>query len=354
MYLFVFLAFYVFFFVPFFFRFFNKANRLSMIKTLACAIEFSKNISQNKNVCFQRKKKKKMTQRSFVLNAKLQSVAENTTRFTDFLTSFVSVASPTTLKKTDIPVEPLRKRPVISYLTMNSKTDKKLCTKKVILQQAIAIYEASVEVNPFINTVVVPAVVSQKESESEKNDDENVRPLSSTDLLAPENKEEYNPVFEYVALGGTFDRLHPGHKMLLTEAALATTKKLRVGITGPKLLKNKKNAEMLQSFEERCQAATDFLKLLRPDLILEVVELEEKSGGTNEIAEVNAMVVSPETFPSLESINVERREKGFKDMAAIVIEFVGGESNTTRLSSSKLREMEIAAASSGTKKPEFE
>ena len=294
--------------------------------------------------------------KSTILNAKLGTVAENSALFTDFLSQFVAVASPTILTKTDVPVDQLRKNPVICYLVMNTLKDKTLCSKKTVLEQAISVYEASVEVNPFINTVVVPSCVVVTENNNKEDGADCCSPVSAENLLAPENKAEYNPIHEYVALGGTFDRLHPGHKMLLTQAALATSKKLRVGITGPKLLKNKKNAEMLQSFEVRCQAASDFLKLLRPDLTLEVVELEEKSGGTNAIAEVNAMVVSPETLPSLESINAERREKGFKDMAAIVIDFVGGESNATRLSSSKLREMEIAAspAGGGAKKPAFE
>lgn len=38
--------------------------------------------------------------------------------------------------------------------------------------------------------------------------------------------------FEFVALGGTFDRLHAGHRLLLVSAALVSTKKLYVGITG--------------------------------------------------------------------------------------------------------------------------
>lgn len=36
----------------------------------------------------------------------------------------------------------------------------------------------------------------------------------------------------YVALGGTFDRLHGGHKLLLSAAALLCTHRLTVGITG--------------------------------------------------------------------------------------------------------------------------
>jgi phosphopantetheine adenylyltransferase/dephospho-CoA kinase len=54
---------------------------------------------------------------------------------------------------------------------------------------------------------------------------------------------QYNKVesklFENVVLGGTFDRLHNGHKILLSTAALKCTKKLTVGVTDIIMLKCK-------------------------------------------------------------------------------------------------------------------
>lgn len=47
-----------------------------------------------------------------------------------------------------------------------------------------------------------------------------------------EPKEEHSPAFPVTALGGTFDHLHAGHKILLTMAASITTRKLIVGVTG--------------------------------------------------------------------------------------------------------------------------
>jgi phosphopantetheine adenylyltransferase/dephospho-CoA kinase len=44
---------------------------------------------------------------------------------------------------------------------------------------------------------------------------------------------------ENVVLGGTFDRLHTGHKILLSEAVLRCTRKLTVGITDTSMLKCK-------------------------------------------------------------------------------------------------------------------
>jgi phosphopantetheine adenylyltransferase / dephospho-CoA kinase len=45
--------------------------------------------------------------------------------------------------------------------------------------------------------------------------------------LLDESEKKYNTV----VLGGTFDRLHVGHKILLSEAALRAHKRLVVGVT---------------------------------------------------------------------------------------------------------------------------
>ena len=38
--------------------------------------------------------------------------------------------------------------------------------------------------------------------------------------------------FESVAVGGTFDRLHVGHRLLLAATALVSTKHVYIGVTG--------------------------------------------------------------------------------------------------------------------------
>lgn len=46
-------------------------------------------------------------------------------------------------------------------------------------------------------------------------------------------------VYDNVVLGGTFDRLHVGHKMLLSEAVLRARKRLVVGVTDTNMVKSK-------------------------------------------------------------------------------------------------------------------
>lgn len=38
--------------------------------------------------------------------------------------------------------------------------------------------------------------------------------------------------FDHVAVGGTFDRLHAGHRLLLAAAALVSCQHVYIGVTG--------------------------------------------------------------------------------------------------------------------------
>ena len=164
-------------------------------------------------------------------------------------------------------------------------------------------------------------------------------------VLASAATEGFYPCYQYVALGGTFDRLHAGHKMLLTTGALYTMQRLRVGVTGLLLLKNKKFAELLEPFEARKSAVEVFLRKLRVDMEIEVPELLEPTGGTDKIAAVEALVVSLETQPMVAYINAKREEGKLQHLKQIVVEYVGGKDDASRISSTKLRQECLIAMS---------
>lgn len=69
----------------------------------------------------------------------------------------------------------------------------------------------------------------------EPNDDDG---SVDTKVVTQKNQSGNKP-HKRVVLGGTFDRLHNGHKILLSTAALNCTKKLTVGVTDISMLKCK-------------------------------------------------------------------------------------------------------------------
>lgn len=152
--------------------------------------------------------------------------------------------------------------------------------------------------------------------------------------------EDHHPV---VALGGTFDHLHAGHKILLTLAGWLCKDKLIIGITGPELLKNKKFAEAMESFDVREQNATQFLSYVFPGLRLQPVMINDVYGPTASDPDIDALVISKETRSGGAAINKVRKEKGWSTLTVYEINIVGSKEGSEadnwadKLSSTQLR-----------------
>lgn len=123
---------------------------------------------------------------------------------------------------------------------------------------------------------------------------------------------------EVTALGGTFDHLHGGHKILLTMACWIAGKKLIVGLTGKpirlampyllrpltcmsfdvvdEMLKSKKFAEYLEAWADRQTRLKAFLSLVAPHLEHDIVALSDVCGPTATDASITGLVVSKESI----------------------------------------------------------
>ncbi|KAI0169400.1 pantetheine-phosphate adenylyltransferase-like protein [Hypoxylon sp. FL1284] len=164
-----------------------------------------------------------------------------------------------------------------------------------------------------------------------------------------------------VCLGGTFDHLHPGHKLLLTAAALllrvpengtSTPCQLVIGITGDELLKRKKYAEFVQSWNERARNTVEFLSSIlelskdgwkRDHAILidkdddfvahfrdgtiqvHCVCIQDAYGPTITTEDMDALVVSAETRGGGAAVNDRRREQGWRQLETFEVDVLDTE-----------------------------
>ena len=105
--------------------------------------------------------------------------------------------------------------------------------------------------------------------------------------------------YNSVALGGTFDHLHSGHKLMLSLASLLTADRLLCGITASEMLKTKNHPEKLETLDNRMLTVQDFLMNFRSgcERKVEIVTLRDAFGPTIELDDLEALIVSPETLP---------------------------------------------------------
>ena len=207
--------------------------------------------------------------------------------------------------------------------------------RDTMLRYAKEVFDASAAASMGSRVDVVPLFPSAAAASSSSS---SFAPFSK-EVMIPE--KGFSPQFSYVAMGGTFDHLHAGHKLLLLTSASFATRRLRIGVTSAALLGGKKFAAELQPFEARRDEVVRYVSSVRPDLELDVAEISDMAGGTDVIEAVEALVVSPETLPALEKVNAMRRERGFAPMALVQIPYIGGDDDASRVSSTKIRQMRL-------------
>eukprot|EP00178_Gracilaria_changii_P012794 TRINITY_DN3611_c0_g1_i1.p2 TRINITY_DN3611_c0_g1~~TRINITY_DN3611_c0_g1_i1.p2 ORF type:complete len:297 (-),score=31.07 TRINITY_DN3611_c0_g1_i1:1522-2412(-) len=168
---------------------------------------------------------------------------------------------------------------------------------------------------------------------------EDWHPVAAQDYNFGDLSEDFYNKYRTVAVGGTFDRLHAGHRLLLTAAVWAAEETLRVGITSQPLLQNKQHKDLIESIEFRSESAVAYSKRVKPSIPkVMVTHLTDSSGPTSYDPSIHALVVSKETAHGARKINDTRREAGLDPMTFIVVDVL--DTKGVKLSSSALREAE--------------
>ena len=142
-----------------------------------------------------------------------------------------------------------------------------------------------------------------------------------------------NKKYNKVAVGGTFDKFHDGHKKLLS-TAFELGNQIEIGVTSDEF-------GGLKGDIDSCKERIDNLKLFFEDKSnFNVVPLNDLFGTTIYEADFDAIVVSEETEPNAVKINEIRESKDMNPLDIVIVSFVLAEDGNP-ISSTRIRRGEI-------------
>ncbi|KAM9208100.1 bifunctional coenzyme A synthase isoform 2-T3 [Dugong dugon] len=170
-------------------------------------------------------------------------------------------------------------------------------------------------------------------------------PSSSTIKPAsPVARSPKQPVRGYHrgAVGGTFDRLHNAHKVLLSVSCILAQERLVVGVADKDLLKSKLLPELLQSYEVRVERLSEFLVDIKPSLTFDLIPLLDPYGPAGSDPSLEFLVVSEETYRGGMAVNRFRLENDLEELALYQVQLLKDpnhmENEEDKVSSSNCRQ----------------
>ncbi|KAI9261122.1 hypothetical protein BY458DRAFT_439615 [Sporodiniella umbellata] len=217
-----------------------------------------------------------------------------------------------------------------------------ICGYSVHLEPSITLAffseEDSAQVNQWNKERVCAGLESLEKEKLESNE---------PDIRLPQIDSGIYPTnFKRVAVGGTFDHLHAGHKILLTMTALLSEDSMVVGVTDDCMLTSKEHRNLIASTDERIKQVKAYLHSIKRTIVYEVVPITDPFGPTATDPSIDALVVSLETLKGGELVNKERNTNGIPALALRVIDVISADNHcigeedmkVLKISSSRIRE----------------
>jgi len=146
--------------------------------------------------------------------------------------------------------------------------------------------------------------------------------------------------YNLAVCGGTFDHFHKGHKEFL-RYCLSIGKKLLIGITSDKFIKNKSRKENIESYKMRYQQLEKFLRQENAINSASIQPIDDVFIPKEwENLSIEAIVVTNDTILGAKKINLRRIEQGKVPLKIEVFPSIRSR-NKGYISSSKIRSGEI-------------
>ena len=142
-----------------------------------------------------------------------------------------------------------------------------------------------------------------------------------------------------VAVGGTFDTLHRGHKALL-DRAFEVGENVVIGLTSDTFVSKMGKPHKTAPYNQRCTELQAYLEKNGLAQRAEIVALNDPYGLTVSGKGLEALVVSVETQKTGQAINVERQKAGLAPLAIVLVDMVPAD-NRAPISTTRIRKKEI-------------
>ena len=145
--------------------------------------------------------------------------------------------------------------------------------------------------------------------------------------------------FKVIAVGGTFDEFHKGHRALLIKA-FEVGDQVLIGLCSDDFAKELRKPHKVATYQKRLDDLKSFLRSQEVLDRAKIIPLNDPYGVTLSGGCLDAIAVSRETESRAHEINEKRRAKGLKPLEVVVIEMVPAE-NHISISTTRIRRKEI-------------
>ncbi len=127
--------------------------------------------------------------------------------------------------------------------------------------------------------------------------------------------------FETVAVGGTFDLFHRGHRVLLIKA-FEVGNRVLIGLCSDDFVEKMSKPHRIVPYAKRLEELKNLLKKNGVLERAEIMPLDDAYGITLSERRIDAIVVSEETEPRAREINEKRKSLGMSPLPIITVNMV--------------------------------